>query len=56
MCDHEGGYNRFEGYVSSKLRELGNKLIEDSHGKNNMAIKMMIRRDNLFEDGYEAFK
>ena len=33
-----------------------NKLIEDSHGKNNMAIKMMIRRDKLFEDGYEAFK
>lgn len=31
MCDHEGGYNRFEGYVSSKLRELGNKLIEDSN-------------------------
>jgi len=33
-----------------------NKLIEDSHQKNNMAIKMMIRRDNLFEDGFEAFK
>ena len=31
IFNHEGGYNRFGGYVSSKLRELGNKLIEDSN-------------------------